>query len=83
MVYECWLQVLEDVRYDKIAAVRAAATAAAAEFATLPDPPAADDDTSSGFDTAGGGSSRRPSSGKAGRARDKKRASRSGPQPAR
>lgn len=33
------LQVLDDVRYDRIAAVRAAAAAALAEFSSLPDPP--------------------------------------------
>lgn len=33
------LQVLEDARYDKIAAVRTAAAAALAKFSALPDPP--------------------------------------------
>jgi hypothetical protein len=52
------LQVLDDVRYDKIAAVRATAAAAWAEFNSLPDPPAADDATPAGkSDREGGGSS--------------------------
>jgi hypothetical protein len=51
------LQVLDDVRYDKIAAVRAAAAAAWAEFNSLPDPPAADDATPAGKSDKEGGSS--------------------------
>lgn len=42
------MQVLEDARYDKIAAVRATAAAAWGEFRSLPDPVAADDATPAG-----------------------------------
>lgn len=51
------MQVLDDVRYDKIAAVRATAAAAWAEFTSLPDPPAADDATPAGRSDKEGGSS--------------------------
>lgn len=51
-------QVLDDVRYDKIAAVRATAAAAWAEFNSLLDPPAADDATPSGKSDKAGSSSK-------------------------
>lgn len=49
--------MLDVVRYDKIAAVRATAAAAWAEFNSLPDPPAADDATPAGKSDREGGSS--------------------------
>lgn len=53
------LQVLEDVRFDKIAAVRTTAAAAWAEFTALPDPVVATDATPAGkSDKATAGSKR-------------------------
>lgn len=59
-LHACLLQVLEDVRYDKIAAVRTTAAAAWAEFTALPDPPPADDATPAGRADKATGSSVRP-----------------------